>query len=83
MSAAPSKLATYGAALKAMDWQYVMSDDNSRYREGEKQLRELHKMQRVIDPDGVMWLSTPGARGHGAPQPKTEREPFAKAKGTT
>jgi hypothetical protein len=73
MSAAPSKLATYGAALKAFDWQYQFSDDHRRYMAGEEALRKLHKMQRVIDPDGVMWLGTPGARGHGAPQPQIQR----------
>jgi hypothetical protein len=68
-----SNLEKYGAALKAMDWQFVMSDDHSRYLAGEEALRKLHKMQRVIDPDGVMWLGTPGARGHGAPQAQIQR----------
>jgi hypothetical protein len=70
MTATPSKLAAYGQALKAFDWQYQFSDDHTRYMAGEEALRKLHKVQRVIDPDGVMWLGTPGARGHGAPQPK-------------
>jgi hypothetical protein len=73
MSAAPSKLATYGAALKAMDWQFVMSDDHAVFQRGEEALRKLHKMQRQIDPDGVMWMNTPGARSHGAPQPQIQR----------
>ena len=73
MSNPISKLDAYGQALKAFDWQFVMSDDHRRYLAGEEALRKLHKVQRVIDPDGVMWLGTPGARGHGAPQPQIQR----------
>jgi hypothetical protein len=73
MSNPISKLAAYGQALKAFDWQFQFADDHRRYLAGEEALRKLHKMQRQIDPDGVMWLSTPGARGHGAPQPQIQR----------
>jgi hypothetical protein len=73
MSNPISKLAAYGQALKAFDWQYQFADDHSRYLAGEGALRKLHKMQRQIDPDGVVWMNTPGARGHGAPQPQIQR----------
>jgi|GEM_PF-5662626 len=73
MSNPISKLAAYGQALKAFDWQFQMADDHTRWSAGNKALAHMLKMQRQIDPDGVMWLSTPGARGHGAPQPQIQR----------
>jgi hypothetical protein len=73
MSNPISKLSAYGAALKSFDWQYQFSDDHSVFERGEEALRKLHKMQRQIDPDGVMWMNTLGSRGHGAPQPQIQR----------
>jgi hypothetical protein len=68
-----TRLEAYGAALRRFDWQFQFSDDHTVWAAGSNALARLHKMQRQIDPDGVMWLATPGARGHGAPGPQIQR----------
>lgn len=65
----PEALAAYRAALASFDWQYAMADDHTRWARGTNALARLHKMQLALDPDGEIWLATPGARGHGAPHP--------------
>ena len=64
------RLTAYRKALNSFDWQYQFSDDHSRYLSGEKDLRKLRKMQRDLDPWGEAWMSTPGAKSHGAPRPE-------------
>ena len=73
MSKPLTRLEAYSAALRSFDWQFEMADDHSRWAAGNNALARLHKMQRSIDPDGMIWMNTPGARGHGAPQPQIQR----------
>ncbi len=67
----PSDLARYHNLLSRMDWQYEFSDDHSVYIRGKKMLDELRELQKQVDPDGSIWISYPGAKKHGAPQPRS------------
>ena len=69
----PTRLEAYVAALRSFDWQFQFSDDHTVWARGNNALARLHKMQRSIDPDGIIWMNTPGARGHGAPGPQIQR----------
>ncbi len=65
-----SPLTKYHQALAAMNWQFEFSDDHQQWATGNNMLSRLHKLQRELDPTGEIWLSYPGAHGHGAPQPR-------------
>lgn len=65
-----SPLTQYHQALAAFDWQFEHSDEHAVWARGHNALSRLHKLQRELDPTGEIWLSYPGAHGHGAPQPR-------------
>ena len=71
---APNPLAQYRAALAAMDWQFEHTDEHRRWAAGTNALARLHRMQRQLDPAGEIWMQTPGANTHGAPQPSVLEE---------
>lgn len=68
----PSPLAAYRAALAKFDWQYDFCDDQQRWADGNNALARLRAMQREVDPTGEIWMSYPGAHGHGAPAPRIQ-----------
>lgn len=68
--APPSPLTEYHKALASMDWQFEHSDEHAVWARGSNALARLHRMQRDLDPTGEIWMSYPGARGHGAPLPR-------------
>lgn len=70
--APPSPLNAYHAALSKFDWDFDARDDHSRWAEGHNALARLRKMQAELDPTGEIWMSYPGACGHGAPQPRVK-----------
>jgi predicted ABC-type ATPase len=63
----------YQKALESMDWKFEFSDDNTVYRAGRDELRELHKLQAEVDKNGAIWYSYVdakfGGRDHGMPGP--------------
>jgi hypothetical protein len=65
-----SALTEYHAALKSFDWNYDFSDDQQRWANGSNALARLRKMQAELDTTGEIWMSYPGAQGHGAPAPR-------------
>lgn len=65
----PEALAAYRHALASFDFQYAFSDDHSVWQRGTNALARLHRMQLALDPTGEIWMSTRGAKGHGAPRP--------------
>lgn len=67
-----SPLTEYHAALKAFDWNYDFADSHERWAKGNNALARLRAMQREVDPTGEIWMSHPGAQGHGAPAPRVQ-----------
>lgn len=65
-------IAAYHAALAKFDWDFDTRDDHQRWAEGHNALARLRKMQAEVDPTGEIWMSYPGARGHGAPAPRIQ-----------
>jgi hypothetical protein len=59
----------YLKALDAFDWNFEHADEHARWARGFNALARLRKAQKEHDPDGAMWLSTPGSDAHGAPRP--------------
>ena len=46
---------SYTNALRAMDWGFEFSDDNSVYQRGREELARLRRIQRQLDPGAVIW----------------------------
>ena len=60
----------YHNALRNFDWQFEFSDEHAKWAKGHNNLMRLYAMQKELDIDGTIWLSYPGSKTHGAPQPR-------------
>jgi hypothetical protein len=50
----PTKVA-YRKALAEHDWDYEQADDRATWKRGADQRKALVEMQKVLDPDRVIW----------------------------
>lgn len=64
------KLSAYHDLLSMLDWQYQFIDDDLIFKRRQQLVDRAHLLQAEVDPTGEIWMSYPGSRLHGAPQPK-------------
>ena len=64
----------YHTALRNFDWQFEFTDEHAKWAKGHNDLARLYAMQKDLDQDGTIWLSYPGSKTHGAPQPRITKE---------
>lgn len=52
------ELETYKVLLRTHDKHFDYSDDHNVYTKGKKEFDYLLKLQRLVDPDRILWNET-------------------------